>query len=57
MDKISAAVEACLGDEDVKQQLANIGVEPEFLNAESYGKKLSDTSTAAEKLMKDIGLI
>ncbi len=57
VDKISAAVEACLGDEDVKQQLANIGVEPEFLNAESYGKKLSDTSTAAEKLMKDIGLI
>ena len=56
-EKLSAAVEACLNDEDVQAQFQNIGIETEYLSAEEYGGQLNNTSTAAKKLMEQLGLI
>ena len=50
-------MEQCLQDEAVTEQLANIGIESEFLAGEEYGQILNDTCTAAQDLMTDMGLI
>lgn len=56
-EKLSAAVEACLNDEDVQAQFKNIGIETEYLSAEEYSGQLNDTSAAAQALMEQLGLI
>ena len=57
IDKLASAIEECLKDEKVIDQFDNIGIETQYLDGDTYGQKLSDTSTAAKELMTSIGLI
>ena len=41
----------------VVEQFDNIGIETQYLDGDTYGQKLSDTSAAAKELMTSIGLI
>lgn len=56
-EKISAAVEECLKDQDVIAQFANIGIETDFQDGASYKNVLDNTRDAAKKLMTEMGMI
>ncbi len=57
IDKLASAIEECLKNEKVIEQFDNIGIETQYLDGDTYGQKLSDTSAAAKELMTSIGLI
>ena len=56
-DQVSTAVEACLKDEEVIAQFANIGIETDYQNGENYQATLEATRDAAKDLMTKMGMI
>lgn len=56
-EKISAAVEACLNDETVAAQFANVGIETDYQDGAAYRRALVSTRDAARELMTHLGML
>jgi tripartite-type tricarboxylate transporter receptor subunit TctC len=56
VDKIHAATEKALQDPALKEKLAKLGVEPELLSVDAFGKFVKDDIAATVQLAKDANI-
>jgi tripartite-type tricarboxylate transporter receptor subunit TctC len=56
VDKLHDATETALKDSGVREKLANLGVEPELMSVDQFGKYVSDDLASTVRLAKDANI-